>query len=188
VPGQHRDVITEREKFSFDSSKQKLRVATGQIPSTDTSGKEDVAPNEQLAGAIQKAKAAGTMTGHLENLHFYPKEVLLRRLLDEEIGLSSLNFKAESELPEKLAIRDHRNGLGVASNRAVKGGFDSGNILNMIDMAVRKNQHLQLDLPVLEPIAHALRSIKEDRTSRRFQLVTIRLKNAASVSVIIHSE
>jgi len=46
VSGKDRHLVAERKQFLSDAIKQKVGIATRQIPSTNAAGKKDVAANE----------------------------------------------------------------------------------------------------------------------------------------------
>lgn len=48
VTGEDSDIVPEWKKFLADSAKQKINISSGQIPSSDAAGKEDVATDEQI--------------------------------------------------------------------------------------------------------------------------------------------
>jgi hypothetical protein len=76
------------------------------------------------------------MTGHFQDLEIRAKKASIWRLFDEKIWFDWLNFQGEPEVPEEIAIGNHRRGERVTSDLAVKLLFNSGNILDVIDVPV----------------------------------------------------
>jgi hypothetical protein len=142
VAGENGDVVAEWEQFLFNSPEQLWRVATGQVPSADASGKENIAPDQELLRAQEKAKAPGTMAGNFENLKICPEEFALGRFLDEKIGCDRLEIEAKPEVPEEIRIRDHGGGIRVTTYRAIKISLNFRDIDDVIDVPVGQDQQL----------------------------------------------
>jgi hypothetical protein len=142
VAGEDADVVAEWKQFLFNSPEQLWRVATGQVPSPHASGKENIAPDQELLGAQEKAKAPGTMAGNLEDLKICPEEFALGRFLDEKIGRDRFEIEAKPEVPEKIRIRDHGGGIRVTTYRTIKVSLNFRDIDDMIDVSVGQDQQL----------------------------------------------
>ena len=119
-----------------DPVDEQVDIAAGQITAIDAAGEENVATNEQLVLARKEAKTSGTMTGYFQNLEIRAEEISIWRLFDKKIWLGWLNFQGEPEVPKEIAIGNHRRGERVTSDLAVKLLFNSGNILDVIDVPV----------------------------------------------------
>jgi len=126
------------------------------------------------------------MTWNLQDFHFESKEIPRRRCFDREIGFDWFDFKLKTEVAKELAIRNHRRGRGVTADRATEASFDFGNILDVIDMSVREQQELEIDVARIDPLASAIRGVEENRTLRRLQKIAVRLENAAAEGLVSH--
>ena len=140
MAGEDGDVVAEWEQFLLNSPEQLWCVATGQVPSPHASGKENIAPDQDLLRAQEKAKAAGTMAGNFENLKICPEEFALGRFLDEKIGRDRFEIEAKSEVPEEIRIRHHGGGIRVTTYRAIKFSLNFRDIDDVIDVSVGQDQ------------------------------------------------
>ncbi len=77
------------------------------------------------------------MAGYFQNLEIGSEKISVWRRFDEEIRFNWLDFERESEVPKEIAIGNHRRGERVTSDLAMKLLFNFGNVLDMIDVAVR---------------------------------------------------
>ena len=80
------------------------------------------------------------MSRHFKHLKFRSEKISSRRFLDQEVRLCRLDFQFEAEVPKKLSIGNHRRGLGVAADLAFEAILDFCDVLNVIDVAVGKEQ------------------------------------------------
>jgi hypothetical protein len=142
VPGEDGDVVAEWEQFVFNSPKQLWSVATGQVPSADAARKENIAPDQKLLRAHEKAKAAGTMAGDFENLESGSQEFPLRRFLYKKIRPDRFKIETKPEVSEEIWVRDHGGGIRVTTYRAIKFSLNFRDIDDMIDVSVGQNQQL----------------------------------------------
>src|SRR5207244_7336962 len=92
----------------------------------------------------------------------------------------------KTEVPEKVAIRNHWSGQWMATNLAIEAMFNLGDILNVIDVAVGQQQHVWLEPTRLEPVACALRRIEQNRAFGCRNEVAVRFKHAAAEGVVRH--
>ena len=76
------------------------------------------------------------MTRHFQNLEVRTEKISVWRLLDQEIWFGRFDFQRESEVPKEIAIGNHRRSERVTSDLAMKLLFNSGDILNVIDVSV----------------------------------------------------
>jgi hypothetical protein len=142
MAGKDGDVVAEWEQFLFNSTEQLWRVATGQVPSPHSSGKQNIAPDQELLGAQEKAKAPGTMAGDFENLKICPEELALGYFLDEKIRRDRFEIEAKPEVPVEIRIRDHGGGIRVTTYRAIKFSLNFRDIDDVIDVSMRQDQEL----------------------------------------------
>jgi len=136
VSGKDHNVVAERKQFFSDAIEQKIGIATRQIPSTNATGKEDVAPDKQLALAREEANTAGTMSWNFKHLHFQTEKSLRRPLFDEKVGLNRFNLQFKSEVAKEFWIGDHRRGLRMTADLATEAAFDFGHVGDVIEMAM----------------------------------------------------
>lgn len=140
MTGEDGDIVAEWEQFLFDSLEQLWRVATGQVPSPYASGKENIAADQELLGAQEKAKASGTMAGNFENLKICPEEFPLGCFLDEKIGRDRVEIETKPKVSEEIRIRDHGGGIRVTTYRAIKFSLNFRDIDDVIDVSVSQDQ------------------------------------------------
>ena len=76
------------------------------------------------------------MTRHLQNLEIRTEKTLVWCLFDQKIWFDWFDFQREPEVPKEIAIGDHRRGERVTSDLAMKLLFNSGDVLNVIDVSV----------------------------------------------------
>ena len=142
MAGEDSDVVAKWEQFLFNSPKQQWRVATRQIPSADAARKENIASDQELLWAQEKAKAAGTMAGDFENLESGSQEFPLRRFLYKKIRPDRFKIETKPELSEEIWIRDHGAGIRVTTYWAIKFSLNFRDINDVIDVSVGQDQQL----------------------------------------------
>ncbi len=74
----------------------------------------------------------------------------------------------------------------MTADLASKPVFDFGYVGNVIEMAVRKEQKLWIDIPGDQPIASSIGGVEKNPSLRRFNQITIRLENAAAKRFVSH--
>ena len=74
----------------------------------------------------------------------------------------------------------------MTADLASKPLFDFGYVRNVIEMPVRKEQKLWIDVSGDQPIASSLRGVKKYPSLRRFNQIAIRLENAAAKRFVSH--
>jgi len=74
----------------------------------------------------------------------------------------------------------------MATDLAIEAAFDLGDVLDVIDVAMREQEQFQIDAARMDPLARALRRIKEDPALRRGNQITIGLENAATERFVDH--
>jgi hypothetical protein len=126
------------------------------------------------------------MAGHFQHLELRAEKISLWSFFDEEIGPGRLDFQFEPEIPEKLAIGDHRLSQGMATDLAIEAAFDFGDILDVVDVTVRQKEKLEIDLFRFKPFARPLRRIEQDGALRGGREVGIGLENPATERLIVH--
>ena len=76
------------------------------------------------------------MARHFQNLEIRTEKISIWRLFDQKIWFDWLDFEREAEVPKDIAIGNHRRSERVTSDLAMKLFFNSGNVLDVIDMPV----------------------------------------------------
>jgi hypothetical protein len=140
VSRQDGNVVSQGKQFGLDSLEQLLAVAAGKVPTTNATGKENVAANQKLFVAQKEANAARAMTWDFEYLKLNSQKIALTRLLDKKIRRYRFDFEAEAEVAEKSRVRNHRCGIRVATDRAVKSSLDFRNVPDVINVSVGEEQ------------------------------------------------
>ena len=100
------------------------------------------------------------MPWDLEHLKFNSKQIALIGLLDKKIRLNRFDFKAEAELAEKIRVRNHRCGIRVATDRAVKSSLNFRNVADVINVSVGEEQQFQIDSAGFQPRATTVWCVK----------------------------
>jgi len=77
------------------------------------------------------------MSRYFQHLHFQPEKIPGRCFFDEKIRFHGFDLEFEPEAAKKIAIGDHRRSEWVTTDWATKPPLDPGNVLDVIDMAVR---------------------------------------------------
>ncbi len=106
------------------------------------------------------------MPRHFQDLKLQPEKLAPRRGLDQEIRLAWFHFQAETVVLEKVRIGDHRDGVGVTTDRATEPLFDLRHVRDVIEVAMREQEQCGRDLAALQPGAHPVRGVEKDRPLR----------------------
>ena len=160
MPRQDGDIVSQGKQFRLNSLEQLLAVAAGKVPTTNATGKENIAANQKGVAARKETKAARAMTWDLEHLKFNSQKIALPRLLDKEIWRNRFDFKAEAEVAKKIRVRNHRCGIRVATDRAVKSSLNFRNVADVINVSVGEEQEFQIDSAVFQPCATTVWCVK----------------------------
>ena len=75
----------------------------------------------------------------------------------------------------------------MTTDLASKAVFDLGYVRDVIEMAVRKEQKLWINIPGNQPIARSVGGVEKNPALRGFNQIAIRLKNAAAKRFASHS-
>ena len=186
VSGQHRHIIAERKYFFPDPVEQKIDIAAGKIPTTNTPREKDISADKQLVFGREEAKTSGTMSRDFKHLHFQAEKFSRRRFFDEEVGLDRFNFQFESKAAKEFRIGDHRRGLPMATYRTTKAAFDFGHIRDVIEMAMREQQKVWIDTARFQPGASSIGGVEKNPALRRLDEITICLENPATKALVNH--
>jgi hypothetical protein len=186
VAWEHRDVVAEPEKFLPDSAEQKIDISTGKVPPADAAGEKHVAADEQLFFAPEKTETPRAMAWHFQHLQLEAEKISHGRFGDCEISIRRFDFQFETESAKEIAIRNHRHGFGAATDLAIESPFDSGDILDVIDVAVREQKQLQIDTALFKPRTGAIGRVDQDRALWGAQEIAVRLENTATKALVAH--
>lgn len=74
----------------------------------------------------------------------------------------------------------------MTADLAPEAVFDLGYIRKVIEMAVRKEQKLWIDIPGYQPIASSVGGVEKNPSFRGFNQIAIRLENAAAKRFVSH--
>ncbi len=159
---------------------KQIDIAAGQIAATNAAGEKNIATEQQLVLARKETKTAGAMARHFQNLEIRTEKASVWCFFDEKIGFDWLDFEREAKVPKEIAIRDHGRSKWVTSDLGVKLAFNSGNVLNVIDVPVCQQQKFGMDIKRTNPVARTLRCVEQDPSLRRFEEIAIGFENAAA--------
>lgn len=120
------------------------------------------------------------MARHFQNLEIRTEKASACYFFDQEIWFDWFDFERESEVPKEIAIGNHRRGQRVTSDLAMKVLFNSGNVLDVIDVPMCQQQKLGMDIQGTDPFARTLRCVEEDPSLRRFEQIAIGFKDPAA--------
>lgn len=108
------------------------------------------------------------MAGNLKHLKFNAQKIARGSFFNKEVRFRRFDFELKSEAAEKFAVRNHWCSYRVTSDLTTESSLDFRNVLNMIDVTVRQEQQLEVDILGNEPIARTVRYVEQDPALRRF--------------------
>ena len=76
------------------------------------------------------------MAWHFQNLEIRTEKTSVWYFFDHKIWFDWFDFEREAEVPKEIAIGNHRRSERVTSDLAMKLLFNSGNVLDVIDVPV----------------------------------------------------
>jgi hypothetical protein len=76
----------------------------------------------------------------------------------------------------------------MATDRTTKLALDPGNILDVVDVSVCKEQKFEIDTKRTHPFASTLRRVEENHPFWRLNEITIRFENTATKTLVIHCD
>ena len=86
------------------------------------------------------------MARHFQNLEVGAEKISVWCFFDQKIWFDWFDFEREPEVAKEIAIRNHGRGKRVTSDLGVKLAFNSGNVLNVIDVPVCQQQKFGMDI------------------------------------------
>jgi hypothetical protein len=120
------------------------------------------------------------MARHFQNLEIRTEQISAWRLFDEKIWFDWFDFERESEVPKEIAIGNHRRAERVTSDLAMKPLFNSGKVLDVIDVPVCQQQKFGMDIEGMDPFTCTLGCVEQDPSLRRFEQIAIGFENPAA--------
>jgi hypothetical protein len=78
------------------------------------------------------------MARHVQNLKVGTEKTSVWCFVDQKIWFDWFDFEREPVVAKKIAVGDHGRSKRVTSDLGVKLAFNSGNVLNVIDVPVRQ--------------------------------------------------
>jgi hypothetical protein len=120
------------------------------------------------------------MARHFQNLEVDAEKTSVWCFFDEKIWFDWFDFEREPEGPKEIAIRNHGRGKRVTSDLGMKLAFNSGKVLDVIDVPVCQQQKFGMDIKRAYPFARTLRCVEQDPSLQRFQQIAIGFENAAA--------
>ena len=126
------------------------------------------------------------MAGHVQDLEIGTEKTSDGRFLDKKIRFHGFNFELEAKIAKKFGLGNHGRGKRVTTNRTIKLPLDSGDILDVIDMAVRQKQKFRTRINGAQPFTGPLRRIEENRSLWRLKEIAIRFEDPAAKALVIH--
>ncbi len=133
---QHRCLVRQGQNLFLDPAYQQFVVASRQVGPPNTSGKENIAAEQDVMLRRVEAKAARTMAGNKKNAKRDSAKVGFGSLLNQEIRLNRFCFQKKPEVFEEIRVRNERNSIWMISNQAPGSSFNFRSVIHMIDVAV----------------------------------------------------
>ena len=120
------------------------------------------------------------MARDFKHFHFHSEKIPRRRCLNQEVGLDRLDLQFETDLPKEIALRNHWDGLGVATDLAVEFAFELSDVRDVVEMPMSQEQKLGGQSVRDQPLANAIGRVEQNRPARCLKHIAIRLKNSAA--------
>ena len=120
------------------------------------------------------------MARHVQNPEVVAEKTSVWCFFDQKIWFDWFDLKREPEVAKEIAIRNHGRSKRVTSDLGVKLAFNSGNVLNVIDVPVCQQQKLGMDIKGTDPFARTLRCVQQDPSRPRFEQIAIGFKDPAA--------
>ncbi len=127
------------------------------------------------------------MTGHFEYRHFESEKIARGRCFNQHIRLHRLDLEFEAEVAKEIAFRNHRRSVRMTTDRAIEVTLDFRHVRHVVEMTVRQEQEFYIGAARNHPIARSVRRIEQDVTLRCVDEITIRLKNSAAETLVLHT-
>ena len=189
VPRKHRGFVRQSEDFFANASDQERMITAWEICPADASGEKYVAGEQGLLGGGVKAKASRAMAGNEKDRKGRAAQINVRRLLDQKVRLNWFCLKKESPVLKKIRFCHERDTIFVVSDLAIGCSLDLGRVIEMVRVTVGKDQQIEPDSQIPDPIRRPSRSIDQDISAWRLNQVRVGIENTANKSLKVeHSE
>lgn len=157
----------------LDSGEEEFTAATGEIPATDTMGKEDV-PAEKLVSFWQvEAKATWAVPWNVEKFGLGPSGRGRSFFLEELGGGDGLKFLGETEEEHGVGVEAEGGGLGMVVDGASGPGGEGGGVPDMVPVTVREQEGVGLEFFCLEKIEKAFGGIDGEEMAVKVEKVGV---------------
>jgi hypothetical protein len=189
VPRQHRGFIRQSEDFFANTSDQQRMITAWEICPADASGEKYVAGEQDLLGRGVKAEASRAMAGNEKDRKGRAAQIYVRRFLDQKVRPDRFCLKKESPVLKKIRFCHERDTIFVVSDLAIGCSLDLGRVIEMVRVTVGKDQQIEPDSQIPDPIRRPSRSIDQDISARRLNQVRVGIENTPNKSLKVeHSE
>jgi hypothetical protein len=189
VPRQHRGFIRQSENFFANTSDQQRMITAWEICAAYASGEKYVAGKQDLFGGGVKAEASRAVAGNKKDRKGHAAQINVRRLLDQKVGLNGLCFKKEAPIFKKIRICHERDTIFMVSDLAFGCSLDLGCVIEMVRVTVGKDQQIEPDSQIPDPIRRTSRSIDQNISAWRPNQIRVGIENTANKSLKVeHSE
>ena len=144
----------------MNPAKQEILVPARQVPTANTSGKQDITTEEVPGGAIMNTDASRAVTGDLMDVEMLPHQRLALALIKEDVGLHWSDLEVDPKAAQEILISHHFLCDGVHGYAAFVLSNDLGGIPDVVVVAV--SQYKKIDWVVAECLRGPLRCINQD--------------------------
>jgi hypothetical protein len=123
------------EQFAPDPRQQEITVASRQIPTAHSTGKENVPAVDRSCRGVMQTEASGAVPRNLEN-HERASEQRLIPLEQAMVGGDWFHLQIDAEASEKFPVRQHGFCFRMHGDPATVGADDFGCIPDMVEVSV----------------------------------------------------
>ena len=129
----------------MDSGDQEFSAAPGEIPATDSIGKEDVTAEKLFRLGKVEAEAAGAVTGDVEKLGVGPRGGGWGGVGKKLGGLDRAEALGQAEGEHRVGLKAEGSGIGMVISRATGPIGEVGGVPDMIPVAVGEKEGVRLE-------------------------------------------
>ena len=137
---QNHRLTGQGQQFFRDTGEQEISISSGEIPSTDSPGEENIASEEMIRTGVMDADTSRTMPRNLVEIEGASQEWLGRSFMEFEIGCYRFDFQVYPETPQEPGISQHRLGDRVHRHAASVLSDHRGSIPDMVIVTVGKQE------------------------------------------------
>ena len=165
--------------FFSDPIEKEVAIPSGQVPTADAIGKQNVAVKKLAAFREIKAKAARTMARNMKDPGFGPGSGKGAALIKQMRGLDGAQFLGQSEGKHGIRLEAEKRGFGMVVNVASGPVGQSGGIPDMVPVSVGQEKGIGLELFPLEKIEKAFRGVNGQKVATEIKEVSVGGSKAA---------